>query len=320
MSIRTEQVSSCPLCQNPGTLVYENLKDRLFKTEGSWSHCQCINDDCQLIWLNPRPIQEDIMKVYEYYLTHGESENIYTTKTKNIVKNIVLTWMKNMMRTSRLNDWVKYVHYKGFKPGRLLEVGCGDGRKLALLKEKGWVVTGQDLDPNAVKKAKESANCEVHLGELQDIHFEEGAFDLVMMSHVIEHVYNPQELITECMYILRPGGRLIMVTQNTESLGHKEFQCNWIGLDPPRHLHIFNLKTLRIMVNTAGFSECIAFSSASNAALLNLTSYDLKTNDAPIYQVKMLHGLKALAFELREKRKTNNQNPLGEECVVIAIK
>ena len=70
------------------------------------------------------------------------------------------------------------------------------------------------------------------------------SFDAVIMSHVIEHVPQPRELLAECARLLKLGGRLVMLTPNAESFGLDYYGRCWRGLEPPRHLQIFSQPAL----------------------------------------------------------------------------
>ena len=75
------------------------------------------------------------------------------------------------------------------------------------------------------------------------------------MSHVVEHVHNPLELLKGCYQLLKKGGYLWLETPNILSIGHKDFKENWLPLDPPRHLMLFNVDSLQKGLYEAGFSE-----------------------------------------------------------------
>ena len=77
--------------------------------------------------------------------------------------------------------------------------------------------------------------------------------DAILLCHVIEHLAEPIEILKECLSILKPGGILIMLTPNSESLGHRLFGRNWLHLDPPRHLYLFNSSNMRRILEQTGF-------------------------------------------------------------------
>jgi 2-polyprenyl-3-methyl-5-hydroxy-6-metoxy-1,4-benzoquinol methylase len=137
--------------------------------------------------------------------------------------------------------------------GKLLEIGSGNGDRLALLQDLGWTVSGIEPDAEAAQLAS-ARGLDVLTGTLQPEAFTAASFDAILMSHVIEHVPDPQETIRECHRLLRPGGVLIMLTPNTDSLGHRLFGRNWLHLDSPRHLHLFNSRNLSKLCSDVGFA------------------------------------------------------------------
>ncbi len=75
------------------------------------------------------------------------------------------------------------------------------------------------------------------------------------MSHVIEHVPDPLDTLAEIHRVLRAGGTLAVRTPNAGSLGHRVFASSYVALDPPRHLHLFNGRTLAALARRVGFAE-----------------------------------------------------------------
>ncbi len=99
------------------------------------------------------------------------------------------------------------------------------------------------------------------MGDLLSMDYREGEFDAVVMNNVIEHLPHPVRVFEECARVLKPGGRLVMITPNSNSLGYRRFGGDWRGLEIPRHLHIFSPSSLRAMARHAKFSRVDAFSS-----------------------------------------------------------
>lgn len=99
----------------------------------------------------------------------------------------------------------------------------------------GWQVEGVDFDPKGVRNAQ-AKGLTVHLGDLDRQGYPDDSFDAVAMSHVIEHVPDPSALLRECRRILKPGGRLVVLTPNVASWGHRLYGSDWRGLEPPRRM------------------------------------------------------------------------------------
>ncbi|MDB5813317.1 MAG: putative SAM-dependent methyltransferase [Rhodocyclales bacterium] len=138
--------------------------------------------------------------------------------------------------------------------GTLLEIGCGNGARLALLDRLGWQVTGIEPDPAAAEAAQRHG-LKVINDTLQTAALETETFDAIIMSHVIEHIDAPNALLQECRRLLKPNGQLVILTPNTDSLGHRWFGRDWLHLDPPRHLHLFTGSALLALCKTAGFAS-----------------------------------------------------------------
>ena len=96
-------------------------------------------------------------------------------------------------------------------PGRVLEIGFGDGSFLKALAGRGWDAYGIDVSDEAVKMAWHKG-LEATKGELLDCGLKDSLFDLVVLRHVLEHIRNPVETLVEIRRVLKPNGTLYMLT------------------------------------------------------------------------------------------------------------
>lgn len=268
-SIRVKEASSCLLCGHEGNPFYQDLRDRLFNAPGIWTFVQCPK--CYFVWLNPRPIPEDMGKLYSQYFTHtidrlvprfqrmrrfirdavldahmGYDHLVKSSLKKRVGK--VLSWVIPLKQRIELS--VMTLHAK--KGGRLLEVGCGNGIFLEKMRNLGWEAVGVEMDEKAVEIGRKRFGLDIYKGTLEGVNFPAESMDAIVMHHVIEHVQNPIETLKECFRILKPLGRLVLITPNIESLGHRLFGKTAVHLDPPRHFYLFSPHTLRVCVEKAG--------------------------------------------------------------------
>jgi SAM-dependent methyltransferase len=276
--IRTKSQPNCILCEDKGRPVYSGQKDRLFGVGGSWDLKICSNRKCGLFWLDPMPLPEDIGKAYANYYTHSkrnEMERVgFLKRIYQLMKRGYWASKYNYqigpaafsskilgkllylfpLRRSEVEADVR--HLEAVPQGRLLDVGCGSGEWLATMRELGWQVEGVDFDENAIRVAKQS-KLPVHHGSLEQQNFPNESFDAVVLNHVIEHVLNPIDTLAECARILKRGGKLVLFTPNSSSLSHQLFKQNWRGLEPPRHLHIFSMQSMHLLLERAGFKKSL---------------------------------------------------------------
>ncbi|MCR0969736.1 class I SAM-dependent methyltransferase [Acidithiobacillus ferrooxidans] len=136
----------------------------------------------------------------------------------------------------------------------LVDIGCGNGQFLGVAMQLGWEAWGVDLDPKAVKTAQKTGATVIQ-GGFPDTGLPSAHFDIVTLSHVIEHVHDPLAALREAFRVLKPGGHLWLATPNMGSFGHVRFGADWRGLEPPRHLVLFNNNSLEIALDGAGFID-----------------------------------------------------------------
>ncbi len=141
-------------------------------------------------------------------------------------------------------------------PGRILDVGCGSGFFLAHIRSRGWCVHGIDMAEEHVAFARNVLGLpDVSLdvwppesGEFRD-------FDAVSMNHLIEHLTDPIRALAAARDVLRKGGSVLLETPNIDSWPAHLFGPRWVTLDAPRHLILFNPKSISICLRQAGFKD-----------------------------------------------------------------
>lgn len=313
--IRTEPCPDCYLCGAKGELLYENLKDRLFGAPGEWTQKKCPAPDCGLVWLDPMPVEEDIWKAYRTYYTHAP----HTSGGTNLAKKAFGLFRKVIgleRRRFRLNT----MYLADKPPGKLLDVGCGNGERMKLFASLGWEVEGQEVDPVAVTHVQNKLGYKVHEGLLTDLNLSEATFDAIIMNHVIEHTHDPVALLNGCHRLLKPMGYLVATTPNIASLGHHYFGSVWRGLEPPRHIHLFSPDNLKIATEQAGFDSPIVFTDPAHAEVIAGASFDIRRHGThnPALPTKLSTRIRALAFQIAELFHHSFRRQFGEELLLIA--
>lgn len=344
MVIRTEFKDTCLICSSPGNLLYSNLSDRLFNVSGTWNLYIC--PDCKIIWINPRPIIEDVEKLYENYHTHVANRKANKTEKKEEIKKKILhdkfgyqvSYSRLdligslLSRITLIQDMVgtQIMMLDNQKKRRLLDVGAGNGVFMHQMRDLGWDVVGIEQDPVAANLAVEEYGLKVYVGSFDDQTLESDSFDVITMDHVIEHLPDPIGSIRKAYHLLKPGGCIALMTPNLESYGHSKFKDSWFHLDPPRHFYIFSKKSLSKLVVDSGFSIVNARTISSSAWWVWIASQGIKTSgtiqggELTRKDLNLIAKMRGIGFEIIEELFRLFPSPIyenpGEEIYIFAKK
>jgi 2-polyprenyl-3-methyl-5-hydroxy-6-metoxy-1,4-benzoquinol methylase len=277
------------------------------------------------------PVEDEIWKAYTTYYTHMEVSGRDVTNVEVPIRalmKICKPFLKLFTHATGLRGRERDFQRKAagmflgapVPGGRLLDVGCGNGDVLARMCRSGWSGEGVDTDPEAVANARTRHGLTVHLGRLEDLRFPGETFDAITMKHVIEHVHDPVGLVRESLRILKPGGRIVLVTPNVNGLGHRWFGEDWRGLEPPRHLRLFSPSALRMCAVQAGFHHPEAWCTPGDADGMIRESLKLRDTDPDRRRRAFLSPLIHPVLTYYEVYRSRTDEEAGEEIVLIGRK
>lgn len=139
------------------------------------------------------------------------------------------------------------------RPGRALDLGCGDGFFLDALRDRGWDGVGVDVSEDVVWHARDVLGLDARALDVEQADLPEGPFDAVTLWGLLQLIYAPRALLDRVRAVLEPGGLLAVGVSNIDSLGAHLFRGRWRGLGLPRHLSHFTPDTLQRLLVHAGF-------------------------------------------------------------------
>jgi 2-polyprenyl-3-methyl-5-hydroxy-6-metoxy-1,4-benzoquinol methylase len=144
--------------------------------------------------------------------------------------------------------------------GTLLDIGAGQGELLQAAQQEGWAVVGIEPLPAFAEYASRLSGVEVRKEPLERCGFDPDSIDVVTLTSVLEHLYDPDETIKEISRILRPGGVLYLDVPNEAGLYFRMANLyqklrgrRWVvNLSPtfsPYHVFGFTPKSLRTLLS-----------------------------------------------------------------------
>lgn len=198
---------------------------------------------CGVVYLDPRPTRRELPTIYpDRYHAFAFTEDRF-----GFVHRV-----RSRLEARRLLRALSGLP----EDAAVLDVGCGDGFHLDLLRAhgpRGWRLEGVDLDPRAVDAA-ERRGLAVHRGSVEDLDLGEGRFHAALLIQTVEHLADPARVLAAVRRLLVPGGRLLVVTDNTGSLDFAlAKRRHWGGYHWPRHWYLFDAPALRALAARTGF-------------------------------------------------------------------
>jgi SAM-dependent methyltransferase len=185
---------------------------------------------CGYVFADPIPTQE-LKSFYADYPTHSDSIALRG-----------LFWRLALPLSPKPDRRGSFESLCVPKTARILDYGCGGGEFLSSLHDAGYRhLFGYDFDDKAAAFT------------LPFVSFErEGAFDVITLNGVIEHVERPAEFLAGLLSMLNDGGFIYIRTPNRNSILSRVFGEKWRGWETPRHLQLFDADNLRETVLRAG--------------------------------------------------------------------
>lgn len=232
----------CPGCGEVGVRTLFHGRDRLFHTtDKSFLLVECKN--CRLIRLEPRPTMQELSRYYpaEYWYTPDEDA---ASKIEEQYRRFVLRDHVNFVMRALENSK---------QNGLIVDVGCGGGLLLRMLRERGQAVLGLEKSQEAASAAWKQNHVAVVRGDLSEGPIERGTCAVVTMFHVLEHLHEPVQYLRSARDLLVSGGRLVIQVPNASSWQFLMFGEHWNGVDVPRHLVNYRQRDLEHLLDYCGF-------------------------------------------------------------------
>lgn len=249
------QISPCAICDNKASQLFTASCDyRKPKNPVPYDVHWCFSCNYGQVW--NRPTKEDVTGFYDLdeYYTHSANKN--DSESSNNEKLLFdrlrthLAWRLDTGNEITPNEATSLLDGDSLT---MLEIGCGSGVALSRFNAGGFSVVGVEPDPKA-RDAARSSGLSVYEGTAEELPevVSNQKFDVVVMSHVLEHCLDINAAVSNARSVLKKGGVFIVETPNCDSQGFKDQRAEWPWSDIPRHLNFFTPASLSSILSKHG--------------------------------------------------------------------
>lgn len=238
----TSKGARCLFCSGETIINNEKLFDTRYGISKTYhiSFCQ----SCSLVQTSSFLHMDELKEIYqEYYNFAGEKGTRYTRIRERFLFSFLYRfWIA-------VDGDISFLTRKG--SGRLLDIGCNEGRGLRFYRQNGYNADGLELNERAAEVAR-SHGFIVNAEPVEKFKPSDG-YDVVVLSNVLEHSLDPKDMLYHARRILKPSGQLWISCPNSNSWLRTLFGRFWINWHVPFHIVHFSRGSLQRLLHEAGF-------------------------------------------------------------------
>ncbi len=217
---------NCPVCKSSKVDPLLTVKDHSVSGE-SFVIWQCT--DCTLRFTQDAPAVQEIGPYYKSddYISHTNTNKGMVNASYQRIRKFTLQQKAGLVISETRTS------------GKILDVGCGTGAFLSVMKEKGWAVTGIEPDDDARTIATQTFGVDPLPAE--DFYtLPDDSFDAITLWHVLEHVHDLHAYMEKLRSMLKGKGKIFIAVPNYTSVDASIYGPFWAAYDVPRHLYHFS--------------------------------------------------------------------------------
>jgi SAM-dependent methyltransferase len=217
MDTPERETISCPVCRSAESSVLFSVTDSVIeRPEERWNIVRCPR--CTLVYINPRPALENWLEYYRQPTSYYKSSPDDVSACINRLKK--------------------------FKPGRLLDIGCGQGGFLNEARALKWDVQGIDVSDTIPNPH----NLPIKYGDFNTMELPQNHYDLVTFWGVTEYIREPAGFFKKLAGIVKDNGAAMFVMSNFNSIQRSYMRVH----NFPRQQQVWTFPALRYVCAEAG--------------------------------------------------------------------
>ena len=273
-------IQNCLICHSSDVETYFHLKSNDLVA----LKCKA----CDHVFVGNSPITSD--SIADFYTMDDfkgqrklQNETWYTDYYSDCFANYA-DKLNSSLVLKQFQEKIEYFQLNFPHGGRLLDVGCATGVFLDMMRKKGWDVEGLEISDELASYARKAFSLNVHVKDLTREKLNTEPFHVITLFDVIEHIPDPNQMISACKDLIVDDGVLLLRTPTEEgllrdiakviyrmSLSKAEFPMLWFYSF--EHIHSFSLKTLSAILKKHGFSISKVFREEESLERINVPEY-----------------------------------------------
>ena len=247
-------MNPCPICKSTADPAVVTAFEKMFGTLAQYEYSVC--PQCGVMLLRDRPEGSRALYPDNYYsftskvcLTKGIKRlfrraclKLYSGQNK-----FAVNFLNKLRKPPSIYEWIRLARLNS--RSRILDIGSGNGLILSAFYNEGFnCLLG--IDPNIPEAIRYARNFTIEKRSIQET---DGCFDFVMSNHVLEHIRNQDEFLTEIGRVLDPKGVAMIRIPIKDTYAWRHYGANWVQLDAPRHRVLHTLSSFEMLVRNNGF-------------------------------------------------------------------
>lgn len=255
----------CRICHSSDIDPPLTLRENMFGSGVLFAYMKCQRCGCLQIMQQPKNMSDHYPN--NYYS--------YSRKTRSLVEKVkervrlILSLYGPPLLFSGLSWWTRgdlrsLREAKVLRSDRLLDIGCGGGELIRVMGDIGFKnLQGADpfLDGDIIHSNGVRVRC-CHPSEL------DGEYDLIMMHHSFEHVWDQHQMARDLYRLLAVGGRCIVRLPTVESWAWENYGADWVQADAPRHFYLHSRQSICNLLKGCGFEIVAVVDDSSGFQIL----------------------------------------------------
>lgn len=250
----------CDYCSH-GTAEVILVEERMMGTKEEFPYARCLG--CKSIILLDIP--EDLSAYYpSHYYSYAPAEPKRTLsgwrRPLLLLRNRSLLFGKKGLgallaryrsdwRASEVGEWLKHSPVQRFD-ARVLDVGCGSGRRLCRMHEIGYShLVG--IDPFVAGDRQIRPGLVIRQQSLEQV--TDGPYDLIMLHHSLEHMIQHEDVLNSIKGLLSPQGACLIRIPMADNVLMERYGTRWVSWDAPRHLVLHSTDSFHRLAASTGF-------------------------------------------------------------------